>query len=205
MDPKNFRGSVLHYPVIKIVPIPDVVLPALDEYSHIIFTSKSTVEIFFSFRPKVDHLSFLTIGPSTSTALKEKGYASLMAEEATQEGIMKLTIKLSIKKVFLPCSSLARKDLAKFLSEQMIPHTVYYLYQTIFQIPFPPPDINDIEEIVFTSPSTVDGFLKIYPLSSLDGKKIHCIGPITRNYLQDYLNQLQSNPKTGGLYDRAKN
>jgi len=182
LDPKNFKGSLLHFPVIKVVPISDVHLPALDDYSHIIFTSKSTVEIFFSLHPKVGQLRFLSIGPSTSTALKEKGYSSLMAEEATQEGIMKLIVKLNIKKLFLPCSNLARKDLAKFLNEQKIPYTLCYLYQTMFQIPFPPPEINDIEEIVFTSPSTVDGFLKIYPLSSLEGKKIHCIGPITRNY-----------------------
>lgn len=195
----------MHYPVIKVVPLPNLTFPSFDEYSHIIFTSKNTVDIFFSYPIKVGHLTFISIGKATSLALKRKGYSSLIAGDATQEGIMRLIDTISVKKVFLPCSSIARRDLAKHLEKKKIPFTLMHLYQTVLQVPFPPPAIETIQEIVFTSPSTVDGFLKIYPLSSLSGKKIHCIGPITRNYLQDFLNQLQSNPKTGGLYDRAKN
>lgn len=192
LDPSRFQSrNLIHFPVIRIEPNSNLQLPSLAEYSHIIFTSKSTVEIFFALlKENVSHLKFISIGPATFSFLKKKGFSSIMAEDATQEGIMKLLETITVKKAFLPCSSLARKDLADFLAKKKIAFTLFPLYQTVLQTPFTPPEIDTFHEVVFTSPSTVDGFFKIYPKTSLTGKEINTIGPITKRYLQNFLANL---------------
>src|SRR5271167_1269331 len=69
-DPTQFEargkaaGHLIHYPVIKIVPRPvdhpeiRQAFDDVDEYTHLIFTSKNAVKIFF------DDLAFLKIYPS---------------------------------------------------------------------------------------------------------------------------------------------
>ncbi len=85
--------------------------------------------------------------------------------------------------VFYPRSSLARKNLEQFLQEKGIRHQVCDLYQTEFQKPEPVPHLEEIDEIVFTSPSTVRGFIEVFGAVPRD-KKLTCIGPVTEQFLK---------------------
>ncbi len=57
-----------------------------------------------------------------------------------------------------------------------------FIYDTIVQKNQPIPDLEDIDEIVFTSPSTIKAFLDIFSAIPLD-KKLVTMGPITQKAL----------------------
>jgi uroporphyrinogen-III synthase len=57
------------------------------------------------------------------------------------------------------------------------------LYDTVPQKLEPIPDLNAIDEIVFTSPSTVRAFVEIFRHIPQD-KTLTCLGPITQEELQ---------------------
>jgi uroporphyrinogen-III synthase len=51
----------------------------------------------------------------------------------------------------------------------------------------PIPSLASIREIIFTSPSTVEGFFDIFKGEPLENKKLNCIGPVTENALAKIL------------------
>lgn len=194
LDPSRFStdGKIIHYPVIRIEPRQGVEIhkafSKMQEYTHLVFTSQNAVRIFFSYLPDAIQLGdklLIAIGTATSFCLEQKGYRPLVAEIATQEGVVSLleTLALEDASVFLPGSSLSRPILSAYLAKRKVPFVVCPIYDTVFQKLEPVPSLASIQEIVFTSPSTVDGFLRIFP-SRLQGKKIRCIGEITASYVQ---------------------
>ncbi len=194
LDPSRFstEGKVIHYPVIRIEPRENAAVQAafsrMHEYTHLVFTSQNAVRIFFSHLPdaaQVDNKQMIAIGPATAVSLEQRGYLPLVAKIATQEGVVSLleTLPLEDALVFLPGSSLSRPLLSVYLAGRNVRFVVCPIYDTVCQKLEPVPSLEGIQEIVFTSPSTVDGFLRIFP-PQLQGKKIRCIGEITAFYLQ---------------------
>jgi uroporphyrinogen-III synthase len=59
------------------------------------------------------------------------------------------------------------------------------LYETVAQRVEPVPDLRLFDEIVFTSPSTVDAFFEIFGHIP-SGKKIVAIGPVTADRLAGF-------------------
>jgi len=114
--------------------------------------------------------------------LRAKGVEPIwQATEFTQEGVIssfqdKLT-KNSY--VLYPRSSLARPLLTRFLIEKNIPHETLDLYDTVCQEPLPKPSLSQIQEIVFTSPSTVEGFFKVFSKVP-NGVEVSFQGPVTQ-------------------------
>jgi uroporphyrinogen-III synthase len=197
------KVKVLHHPLIKIVPRAPQELDlfkafqALLECTHLLFTSKSAVQ------PFVDNLCFhnlsltslknrivIAIGVKTMSTLRAVGISvDFIPHNETQEGIIELLQNLSLNKakVFLGHSNLSRTLLFQFFQKEQISLTTATLYNTVFiEEPIPSFDFDEIQEIHFTSPSTVDGFFKLV-------KKIpphvivKAIGPITAQRLQKYL------------------
>lgn len=203
-DPTQFEsqgrssGHLIHYPVIKIVPRsldhPELkqAFDDMDEYTHLIFTSKNAVTVFFS------HLTFLkksadalknkkviAIGTVTAAYLSANGLpATDISNEETQEGVVKLlsVMNLDGSYLFMPRSSLSRPVLSNFFNERQLRYQACDLYDTHSQIPHPRPDLNLIDEIVFTSPSTVKAFMEIFGKLP-QGKKCLAIGPVTKQAL----------------------
>ncbi|HSX10647.1 MAG TPA: uroporphyrinogen-III synthase [Chlamydiales bacterium] len=174
----NPTPGTFHYPVIRTVYCANLE-PALalwPLFTHIIFTSQTAVHYWPG--PWDKHL--IAIGAATATALK--GKEVLIAPEATQEGIIALIRNID-GYFFLPRSRLTRPTLTDFMTAQKIPHFALTLYDTIFQKLEPVPNLADFDEIVFTSPSTVEGFLRIYGKLP-NGIKLTPIGPITAGHLQ---------------------
>jgi uroporphyrinogen-III synthase len=190
-DPKAYsgKGKLVHYPVLKLVPrpIPPHILDDMDEYTHYIFTSKNAVSIFFESIGTYDLSKkvIIAIGPSTATRLEQKGCpATHVAEEETQEGVIALLrmIDLEDAYILLPHSALARKLLEDFLVQRGIRHQVCDLYDTFTQKNEPLPNLEEIDEIIFTSPSTVRAFVEIFSRIP-DNKTLTCIGPVTQQEL----------------------
>ncbi len=189
------RGEAVHYPVIKLVPksIEEervlFCLKRLDAFSHCLVTSKNSVEILWDLchQLTLDPIPCLQgkcicIGSITSGALRAKGVEpTWQSAESTQEGLIE-SFQGRVTKdayVFYPRSSLARPLLTKYLKENSIPHETLDLYDTVYQEPLPKPCLSQIKEIVFTSPSTVEGFFKAFP-SPPRGVVVSFQGPITQ-------------------------
>jgi uroporphyrinogen-III synthase len=196
----HFDGHLIHYPVIQIVPrdLDHVELARayddLHEYTHVIFTSKNAVRILFEHFQQMklpsslfDNKQVIAIGQITAAHLNMRGvHPAHIARDECQEGLVRLLNQhdLSESYFFIPRSSLSRPVLSNYLREKEIRFQTCDLYDTVTQKIFPIPDLSTIDEIVFTSPSTVKGFMEIFGSLPLD-KKLLAIGPITEQALRD--------------------
>lgn len=193
--------------MIKIVPRsaehPEIkhALDDIAEYTHLIFTSKNAVKVFFgmfaSLKLSVDILrakTVIAIGQVTAGYLSAAGLpAHHISAEETQEGVVGLLGKLDLENAyfFMPRSSLSRPVLAHFFMQRQIRYQACDLYDTVSQEIYPKPDLDQVDEIVFTSPSTVKAFVEIFG-GLPRGKKCLAIGPITQQALLNATVSLQS-------------
>ncbi len=151
----------------------------LHRFTHVIFTSKNGVRHWHEVGNAKGKIA-IAIGEATARQLRQQGVEPLVAPYATQEGVIALLETLPLENSYLlyPRSKLARPHLAKYLKQRNAPVFILDLYETIFQKIEPVPDLGQFDEIVFTSPSTVEGFLRIFGALPRD-KKLTAIGPIT--------------------------
>jgi uroporphyrinogen-III synthase len=171
---------MFHYPVIRTEFCGKLneALELWAQFTHVIFTSQTTVEYW----PGPWDKKAIAIGDATASALKQRGVQPLVAPFSTQEGVVELIRNIK-GYFFIPRSKQARSFLTDFLKEQKIPFYTLDLYSTLFQRLEPVPILDDFDEIVFTSPSTVQGFLLIYGNLPKE-KKLTAIGPITEAALK---------------------
>lgn len=187
-----------HYPVIKVEPrcgtSPDVkaAFSDLKAYTHLIFTSKQAVRVFFDHKFNRDLLKnkiVFAIGAGTAADLEKHGLKPThVPKNETQEGLIALLETLPIPKdayFFYPRSSRARPLLADFLCAKRVRTRLLDLYKTRYQKLEPVPNLDDFDRIVFTSPSTVRGFMRIFKQLPKD-KDLVAIGPITAAELKKF-------------------
>ncbi len=209
LDPTNYlaNGTITHWPIIKIAPcvVSKIIvdcLQAFESYSHVIVTSKSTVHILRDYLQKyqIDLAVWqkkitIAIGAVTAQHLKMYAIDSLIAAEATAEGVIQTLDTLSARgslcgaHIFWPHSLKARPIIKDYLRKRQICHSICPLYEPIANTQSTCPNLHEFDEIVFTSPSTIDAFLKIF--GSLPKDVILTpIGPITAQYLSNTNNRL---------------
>jgi len=175
--------EVIHYPVIRVVP-KNIQIENISKFTHFILTSKNAVEILCSYEEKIENYlqgKCLSIGPATTKALQSFGIDPFLeAKNCSQEGLIEEISSLSWEGAYIcyPRSSLARPFLAEYLQQQKIAHQVVDLYDTVYQMPYVIHSFDDIEEVVFTSSSTVKGFFRIFTTFP-PGVKWKFQGPIT--------------------------
>lgn len=180
--------NMFHYPVIRTERIdsPQLqqALQLQERCTHWIFTSKNGVRHWPN---KLLGSPAFVIGSSTAEEVRLRGAVPFMAPEATQEGVITLLKTADLKDVFLlyPHSRRARSLLSEYLQCEKIPHFSFDLYDTLFQRLEPVPDLNDFDEILFTSPSTVQGFSLIF-LNIPARVSLRAIGPVTQKALHMY-------------------
>lgn len=196
---QKFQGAeITHYPIIRIVPRDahsEEIQASFQEiaaYTHLIFTSKSAVDIFFKFRSQFNidlccllEKNFIAVGVATASSLQKHGVQSIkVASEETAEGVVQLLRTMPLDDAYLlwPCSAMARSVLTDFFHERRIKFRKCIFYDTVLHQPYSPPNLDQFDEIIFTSPSTVDAFLKIYG-SFPQHANLRAIGPITQEHL----------------------
>jgi uroporphyrinogen-III synthase len=186
IDPQFFKSDnyVIHYPVIKLVPRD--IKEEIGLFTYCLLTSKNSLQ-FLKKHVDVKDLKCISIGPSTSLSLKEEGIKPFLeCVTHTQEGMIEEIRRLSKKSSFLyPRSSRARPFLASFLEKEGYAYQILDLYDTISQKPEIKISLAEIDEIVFTSPSTVEGFFEIYPQVP-EGIKVTFQGPVTEGYYETW-------------------
>ena len=134
-----------------------------------IFTSKNTVRVFFSYLKyyglnalALNDKIFISVGRMTSEIINKQGFkVHITAREETSEGIIKELQLLSLKDayIFWPHSAISRPVLSDFFKGRQIKFQQCLLYDTHFKKPDAWPNLDEVAEIVFTSPSTVDAFI----------------------------------------------
>lgn len=204
LDPTHFKtsGEMTHWPIIHILPRPLTdpsvyhALKDFDLYSHILITSKSAVAILHQYLPLmgipwhtwVDKTT-VAIGQVTAMHLKACGITSLqIAQQETAEGLIEVLKELpSLEKayVFWPHSSQSRPVIKNFLEAYPIRHTTCILYDPKPLLPQVLPNLENFDEIVFTSPSTIDAFFSIFG-EFPQHLCLTTIGPITADYLKNF-------------------
>lgn len=207
-DPSYFSKEgkeICHCPLIKIVPrclssFTEIrsAFDDIQEYTHILFTSKNAVNIFFALLEELkiepsflETKELIAVGRVTADTLQKKGQARIkIAKQETQEGVIEIIRPLYLDDAyfFLPRSSLSRPLLAQFLIERGIRHQICEIYDTVFEAPPLLPDLKSFDEIIFTSPSTVNAFFKLFAKIPL-GKRLGVLGPITEQALMTHLTQ----------------
>lgn len=188
LDSTRFKteGELVHCPLIRTRLIPPNA-PMLREaerlfssFTHILFTSRTTVGAVQTLFPHYPwkECTLLAIGRATSELLPH----ALLAPAATAEGVVELLKTLSIGSLFYPHSESARPVIRHFLEGAATPHYACTLYQTLPVEEPPPLDLASFSEIIFTSPSTVQAFHRLF---GTPPKGVTCtpIGPITREAL----------------------
>lgn len=202
LDPIHYQadGQLTHWPIIQIIPRSltdpaiDNALRHFDQYTHLIMTSKSTVKILQDYLPLLGidlqiwaQKTTLAVGRSTALYLQACGITSIqVALEETAEGIIHLLKHLSSWEqahFFWPHSSQARPLIREFLVANHLRHTTCILYDPQPQVPTQAlPKLETFDEIVFTSPSTVEAFLAIFGQFPSHAC-LTPIGPITAQFL----------------------
>lgn len=197
--PENFKNeSVTHCPLIAIVPRlkndPNIqqAFAELDAYTHLLFTSKSAVSIFFTYAPyfgvnveDIRKKCVVAIGHATAKKIQSFGLEpALVAQNETSEGIIEILSGINLQQAYLfwPHAALSRPVIVDWLKAQSVRHRDCVFYDTASQRPPDLPDLSRFSEIMFTSPSTVDAFVEFYGAIPRE-KKLTCIGPVTAQHL----------------------
>ena len=97
--------------------------------------------------------------------LEKLGFSQVSVPKlATSEGLVTYlkNMKLDNKSIFYPHSSKTRDVLLTFLQESGLSFTHAILYDTQSIPPKEPIDLNSIDELYFSSPSTLDAFLEFF-------------------------------------------
>lgn len=192
-------AQVLEAPAIEIAPNPEDVeriLNKLGDFHWLIFTSANGVTAFFQGMENkgldsraLFHSKICAVGPATAQALAARGIkADLVPYEYTTKGIIASFKGKAIKgKTFL----LLRADIATGEMEEDLKKRGALVrrldvYKTVFassmdeEVKAKLVD-GDIDIIVFTSASTVKGFMNLVGKNIENLKKVAvaCIGPVT--------------------------
>ncbi|OIP82934.1 MAG: hypothetical protein AUK44_06700 [Porphyromonadaceae bacterium CG2_30_38_12] len=170
-------GTVIHQPLIQIEAIwpntpLEIEINRLANYHWLFFTSRYTVDFFFEALEKFDkdarHLAGLkiaSVGRITSLALKSHGIIpEIQASEESSIGLLKdfETNNIPVGKVLIPRSDIGLPVLPEGLKKIGWDVATVSVYNNTYPKNLEPLDLSDITNIVFSSPSCVTNFLRLY-------------------------------------------
>jgi hydroxymethylbilane synthase len=192
-------GKILHVPMIEIKPARsfkalDAAILGIEEYDGILFTSRHAVLHFLDrLKKKMKNVEALrskmivAIGKTTAEVLGSFGLdAKGLPEEETAESMAKLLCDLPVKgkRFLIPRSDLAGDLLVDTLRKRGAHVEPVTVYRNICP-KIKKQDLEGIDEIVFTSPSTVRNFFNIH--QDIPARiKIWAIGPVTQAELEAF-------------------
>lgn len=196
LRPKDHYG--IHFPVIAIEPVSfdahaliDLIKPA----DWIFFTSQSAIEPFMQIASPalLAKKVVFSIGNETAKALRKEGFhVDFIPKLESQEGMIELLKELPLKgkKIFCGCSKQSRPCLNEFLQDKACTYASGVLYNTKISFDVSRrPALCDIDEVIFTSPTTVEGFRAAYQGELIPKNLIlKPIGPVTEKKLRSVFN-----------------
>ena len=184
-------GNIVHRRIIDCVRLDDysevdsVLKQRLSSFDWIIFTSMNGVKYFFDRlyaagrdARALSNAKVAAIGKTTADSLKEFGIsADITPKNESSEGLLEEFDKLDMrnKKVLLPQSEIASEELPSGLLKMQAVIERMPVYSTI-EIEPEEIDFDYIDQILFTSGSTVRAFIKYFGLKVPKNVKFYCLG-----------------------------
>lgn len=177
-DKEDFEhsGDVIHQPLIEISRTTETdfqeKINHLKQFDWLFFTSRYSVKYFFESLKSagkdsryLHHLRIASVGRITSKALKTVGITpDLQAKEESSEGLLHAIRELKIQpgKAFIPRSDKGLPVLPEGLTAMGWEVETFAIYKNQLPENLMMLNLNDIDKIVFSSPSCVTNFLKLY-------------------------------------------
>lgn len=170
-------GYVFHQAMIDIVALKnfekvDKCIAELENYDCLTFTSMYAVDHFFERLYQLgkdarilNNIKIISIGRITSSKLKKHGIVpDLQALEESSEGLIKLLKQEGItdKNILIPRSNLAHNFLPEELVKIGNKVTTLVIYNNQQPVISKKVEVENFDQVIFTSPSGVDNFMKIY-------------------------------------------
>lgn len=178
-NPKQYAafGDVIHFPMIQIskaeIPQEEInkIGNSVHDYDYILVTSRFGIQYFFenldAQKIKYDkkRLSIIAIGKSTASAIRRFQIEPVLtAAVETSEGLLEAIhhqLDVEGKKILFPRSAIPNPYLKEGLTKLGAVVDEWAVYQNTIPQKRPLPE-KKIDQIIFTSPSTVMNFLKHY-------------------------------------------
>ena len=187
-------ATYIHTPLIEIVPMDDDTplrraIADIDSYDYVLFTSRYAAKYVEGL--SVRHTKIVSIGRTTTKALHQIGVEEVSeVEEDNSYGVVSWFRSQSRGRVLIPRSNLALPIIPEGLRQ--LGFEVNCVTAYINRMPEHPNKVNldEIDRIVFTSPSTIDNFIRLYGALP-EKKELVTRGPITEQHLQTILKQRQ--------------
>ncbi|MFH1784573.1 MAG: uroporphyrinogen-III C-methyltransferase [bacterium] len=187
------EGSYYHLPLISIEELDDYrdfdsYLMRIQSFDWIVFASRYGVKYFFKRLAalgydsrKIEGINIAAVGRSTAEALLGVGIkADLIPEDESSKGLVERLRKEGVKgmSIFMPRSDLSDKGLKEDLEALGARVSESVAYANVISKDLPDIVLDDFDQIMFTSPSTVRSFVKRYKKAPKK-TKIKCIGDVT--------------------------
>ena len=185
-------ANYIHTPLIEIVPVDDDTqllrtIADIDSYDYVLFTSRYAAKYVGAL--SVMHTRIVSIGRTTTKALHQIGVEEVYeVEEDNSYGVVSWFSRQPRGRVLIPRSNLALPIIPEGLRQLGFEVDCITAYNN--RMPEHPKKVNldEIDRIVFTSPSTIDNFIRIYGALP-EKKELVTRGPITEQHLQTILKQ----------------
>ena len=186
-------GTHFGLPVISIQPLDDYnefdrLIKEIDSFNWLIFTSKYSVQYFFwrlmktgSDARQIHGLKVAAIGAATARRLQDFGInADLVPRNESSKGLLDAFGKIGVrgKRIFFPRSDIADKKLPKELKALGAEVIEVVAYRNAPAQNLPDLVVGSFDEALFTSPSSVRGFVERYGKPPKD-VTIKCIGKVS--------------------------
>ena len=185
-------ANYIHTPLIEIVSVDDDTqlrraIADIDSYDYVLFTSRYAAKYVGAL--SVMHTRIVSIGRTTTKALHQIGVEEVYeVEEDNSYSVISWFSSQSRGRVLIPRSNLALPIIPEGLRQ--LGFEVDCVTAYINRMPEHPKKVNldEIDRIVFTSPSTIDNFVSLYGALP-ENKELITRGPITEQHLQTILKQ----------------
>lgn len=188
------EGNYRYIPLIKIEALNnydqfDSYVMQIHHFDWLVFTSRYGVEHFFRRLHTLGmdarafhHTRIAVVGQSTSNELHKHGLREdLMPEEELSHALFEKLKAEGIrgKSILAPCSDISDKGIKKALESADAIVTTAVAYNNVIPKGLPELNFDEVDEIVFTSPSTVKNFKRRY--GAIPKRiEVRCIGNVTR-------------------------
>lgn len=199
-EPYRGLGELVHTPLIRIAPPADwapldAALERLAEYSIVALTSRyaaaALVERLLASggdARRLAHARLAVVGAATAAALRARGLAAdLVAQPDTGAGLLaalRARGRLAGARILLPRSQLAGGALPAGLRAAGAAVTAVTAYRTLAVEAPVRVDLRACDAVLFTSPSTVRAFVRLYGAALPRQLLLWCRGPRTREAAQ---------------------
>lgn len=176
IHPGNSGEKIIHQPLIELKILDSfsilTFVEQIKQYRWILFTSRYTVDFLFDllYRNGLDarifkDLRIASIGKTTSCALKNKGILpDLEPVVESSEGFLELidSHRIESSKIIIPRSKKALPVIPLGLRARNWEVETVELYDNFLPENIVPVDLNQIDRVEFSSPSTVNNFKTVY-------------------------------------------